>query len=81
MVRDSLSVNCTKTPIGLGGYDRPRESVENIEEIAARYREKRDPLIRCAYCGNELRSKQIGRAIAWFRTHKCDGEGEQLEVA
>ncbi|HVU77909.1 MAG TPA: hypothetical protein VHC67_10030 [Gaiellaceae bacterium] len=76
---DGLSVNSNETPIGLGGYDRPIESVENTDEIAARYRENNDPEMFCAYCEKTFRSRDIAKAFAWFRAHDCDGEGVDIE--
>lgn len=75
----SLSVNSKETPLGLGGYDRPIARCENADEVIARYREVRQPTIYCAYCENSIRVLNVADAIAWFRTHKCAGEGTSID--
>jgi hypothetical protein len=77
LVPMSLSANSRETPLGLGGYDRPREVVENGDEIVARYRESRRPVLECAYCGERIKDTlRLDDALRWFRTHACEGEGE-----
>lgn len=74
----SLSVNSQETPLGLGGYERPLERCENADEIISRYGEKKQPTIFCAYCDQSIRTRNVSDALAWFRIHKCSGEGEVL---
>jgi hypothetical protein len=64
----------------VGGFDRPAHIVENADEILARFFDKDRPLIECAYCNESTRSASLSTALAWFRTHKCSGEGEVVDT-
>lgn len=75
LIPDSLTPNSAETPLGLGGYDRPKHVVENADEIIAQFREHKRPEIRCAYCDESIQTRNPADALAWFRTHACSGEG------
>jgi hypothetical protein len=79
MLPMSLSVNSDDTPIGLGGYDRPPERIENVDEIEARFRENLRPLLVCSYCGSRLQTQDSTVARSWFKSHACEGEGVDIE--
>ena len=79
LIPESISVNSDDTPIGLGGYDRPPEIIENIDEIAARFRENARPQLVCAYCEDTIRTRDMTEAIRWFHDHTCGGEGVSIE--
>lgn len=55
-----------------GGLDRPAAIVENTEEVLARFREKKRPLLRCGYCLSAIQTQSKDEALKWFRQHECD---------